>query len=90
MCDPQGEQGPDGPPGPSEFVNPPEDLYIKGEKVGETVLFCRFCRGSAVKLFEFCRGSAVVLPINGEGSTFCNHKPSFFIFNITLQQSYVL
>lgn len=37
MCVPQGEQGLQGPPGPFEYVDPPEDLYIKGEKVGFTV-----------------------------------------------------
>lgn len=36
MCVPQGEQGLQGPPGPFEYVDPPEDLYIKGEKVGFT------------------------------------------------------
>lgn len=34
MCDQQGEQGIQGPPGPFEYVDPPEDLYIKGEQVG--------------------------------------------------------
>lgn len=40
---PQGDQGSEGPPGPFEYVDPPEDLYIKGEQVGETF-------GSAVVL----------------------------------------
>lgn len=34
VYDPQGEQGLQGPPGPYELVDPPEDLYIKGEQVG--------------------------------------------------------
>lgn len=34
VCLPQGEQGLQGPPGPFEYVDPPEDLYIKGEQVG--------------------------------------------------------
>lgn len=33
VCLPQGEQGPQGPPGPFEYVDPPEDFYIKGEQV---------------------------------------------------------
>lgn len=32
-CCPQGEQGLQGPPGPFEYVDPPEELYIKGEQV---------------------------------------------------------
>lgn len=35
---PQGDQGLQGPPGPFEYVDPPEDLYIKGEQVGSTVV----------------------------------------------------
>lgn len=34
LCGPQGDQGLQGPPGPFEYVDPPEDLYIKGDKVG--------------------------------------------------------
>lgn len=33
---PQGDQGLQGPPGPFEYVERPEDLNIKGEKVGGT------------------------------------------------------
>lgn len=29
----QGDQGLQGPPGPFEYVDPPEDFYIKGEQV---------------------------------------------------------
>lgn len=36
MSGPQGDQGLQGPPGPFEYVDPPEDLYIKGEKVSST------------------------------------------------------
>lgn len=46
MSGPQGDQGPEGPPGPFEYVDPPEDLYIKGEQVGET-----FC-SAVVLLFQ--------------------------------------
>lgn len=57
MCGPQGDQGLQGPPGPFEYVDPPEDLYIKGEKVGSTEVPQRFCCGgicgSTVVLQEF-------------------------------------
>lgn len=35
---PQGDQGLQGPPGPFEYVDPPEDLYIKGEQVSCTAI----------------------------------------------------
>lgn len=36
VCSPQGDQGLQGQPGPFEYVDPPEDLYLKGDKVGGT------------------------------------------------------
>lgn len=38
MLVPQGDQGLQGPPGPFELVDPPEDLYIKGEQVSTTAI----------------------------------------------------
>lgn len=38
----QGDQGLQGPPGPFEYVDPPEDLYIKGEQVRGTEFLSRF------------------------------------------------
>lgn len=37
VCLPQGDQGLQGPPGPFEYVDPPEDLYVKGEQVESIV-----------------------------------------------------
>lgn len=59
---PQGEQGPPGPPGPFEVVDPPEELYVKGDQVGgfrsvtanQTVsLFRSFYWSSTVALLWF-------------------------------------
>lgn len=41
----QGDQGLQGPPGPFEYVDPPEDLYIKGEQVGFSVALHCSCEG---------------------------------------------
>lgn len=52
---PQGDQGLQGPPGPFEYVDPPEDLYIKGEQVSSTaVLFWFLCGSTAVLLWSHC------------------------------------
>lgn len=47
---PQGDQGLQGPPGPFEYVDPPEDLYIKGEQVSSTVVLLWFLCGSTAVL----------------------------------------
>lgn len=51
----QGDQGLQGPPGPFEYVDPPEDLYIKGEQVSCTAFLLWFLFvSSAVLLWSYC------------------------------------
>lgn len=61
----QGDQGLQGPPGPFEYVDPPEDLYIKGEQVISTEVQLRFYCGtftaSVLSILQFC----VVLVLQG-------------------------
>lgn len=58
---PQGDQGLQGPPGPFEYVDPPEDLYIKGEQVSCTAfpliyiyILCLYCSSAVVTLHMSC------------------------------------
>lgn len=55
----QGDQGLQGPPGPFEYVDPPEDLYIKGEQVSCTefllVFLLQFSCGHNVSSVLFLR-----------------------------------
>lgn len=65
MCGPQGDQGLQGPPGPFEYVDPPEDLYIKGEKVGGTSMSYiqsdySFIMSNTVLLQFYCGSTANV------------------------------
>lgn len=55
----QGDQGLQGPPGPFEYVDPPEDLYIKGEQVICTAFLLWFL----CVWFQqfFCRHTASVM-----------------------------
>lgn len=53
LCVPQGDQGLQGPPGPFEYVDPPEDLYIKGEQVGFSVAL--LCSSEADQGHWFCQ-----------------------------------
>lgn len=67
FCHPQGDQGPQGPPGPFEYVNPPEDLYVKGDKVGQSQYSCSTSSSSATDGLGCKQWSVLLVPQGNQG-----------------------